>query len=235
MFPRNHLYVLLTYILVLASTALLPFAFYFWFGFDQFTTVIYTNIIAFFFGAIIISILLRHDLYKEKINHPLSAGMIIIWSLAGILLAWFGQGIAVMIEMHFLKITPGSENTDLIVKLTRMNPLFLILPALIGPIIEEFVFRKVLFGALQRKMNVYFAAIISSFVFAIFHLEITHLLIYFVMGIIFTFLYAKTRRIIVPIIVHMSLNTISVTMQLLIDPEKLEQMRQQLSTFIFGG
>jgi len=55
------------------------------------------------------------------------------------------------------------------------------------------------------------------------------------MGVVFAFLYVKTKRIIVPILVHMLMNTIVVMAQLLIDPELLEQMQEQAQFIFFGG
>jgi membrane protease YdiL (CAAX protease family) len=61
-----------------------------------------------------------------------------------------------------------------------------------------------------------------------------HILVYASIGYVFAFLYVKTKRIIVPIIVHMAMNTIVVIGQLSLDPEEIEQMQQQLQ-MIFAG
>lgn len=237
MFKRNHLYTIVAYVIMLALTAFIPIGLYKWFDIAPLDAVIYTNIIAFSLTAILIYTLLREDIRLEKKQYPQPISTIVGWSILGVFLAWFGQGIAVLIEMQVFDIKPGSENTELIVSLTKMNPLFLLLPAIIGPIVEELVFRYVIFNGLRRKMNVAAAAVLSALIFGLFHLEFVHLLIYFVMGLVLTFVYIQTKRIIVPIIVHMALNTITVTMQLLIDPEELERMQRQLEqlSFIFLG
>lgn len=66
-------------------------------------------------------------------------------------------------------------------------------------------------------------------------MDLTHILIYVSMGFVFAYLYVKTKRIIVPILVHMTLNTVTVLGQLLIDPEKLEQMQNDVMLIFFGG
>lgn len=235
LFPKNHLLVMLTYIAMLLSSAVIPLALHELRGVDPFTTVIYVNIVAFIIGIIIIYFLLKNDLHEAKELYPLPIQKIILWSLGGLFLAWGGQMFAVVIEMEILDIQPGSENTDLIVRLTEMNIWFLLLPALLGPIVEELVFRKVIFGTLRKRINIHIAAIISSLIFAFFHLDFDHILIYFVMGLVFTFLYVKTNRILIPIIVHMTMNTIAVVAQLLIDPEELDRLREQLSFIFLGG
>lgn len=235
LFRKNHVYAIVAYILMLALTAFIPLGLVEWLNIEPLNAVVYTNVVAFIIGVIIIYNLLREDIRIEKEANPLPISNIIGWTILGVFMAWFGQAIAVLIEMFVLGITPGSENTELIVSLTRMSPLFLLLPAIIGPIMEELVFRKVIFNGFKRKMNVYMAAILSSLIFGVFHLEFTHLLIYFVMGIILTFIYVQTKRIIVPILVHMSFNTITVLLQLSIDPEQLERLQQQLSVILLGS
>lgn len=220
---------------MLLSTVLIPLALVNFYDFDLLTTSIYANIVAFIIGAIIIWQLLKDNLRKEREDHPLPLKDFVIWTISGVFLAYAGQMFGNLIEMQLLGIKPGSENTELIVKLTQMNFLFLLLPAILGPLIEELVFRKVIFGSLRRRMNIHVAATISALIFAFFHLDFDHLLIYFVMGLVFTFLYVKTNRIIVPIVVHMIMNTLAVIVQSLIDPEELERMLEEVSMILLGG
>src|SRR5699024_11070340 len=69
------------------------------------------------------------------------------------------------------------------------------------------------------------------------HLDLTHLLIYTGMGLVFSYLYVKTKTIIVPIIVHMGMNTITVLAHLFIDVEELERIQNELGALInlIGG
>lgn len=204
-------------------------------GIDEYVALIYTNIIVFFIGLIIIYVLLKEELLSEQRENPLTIGRIILWSVAGVILAYIGQMFAVMIELNVLNVKLGSDNTDLIVKLSEMNILFLLLPALIGPIIEELVFRKALFGSLAKKINLHVAAVISALIFSLIHFDLEHTLIYFVMGLIFTFLYVQTKRIIIPILAHMGMNSLAVISQLLIGPEEIERLREQIAFILLGG
>lgn len=195
---------------------------------DEYSAIIYPNIGAFLVGLLIIWLLLRERLRREREQNPITIGRLILWSIIGLFLALFSQSIMATIEMELLEIDPGSENTQFIVELAQMNIWFILLPAIIGPIIEELVFRKVIFGSLQKRMNIHVAAIIGALVFALAHFDLEHTLIYFAMGLVFTFLYVKTKRVIVPIIAHMAMNTLVVVMQVLLGPEKLEEMLEQL-------
>lgn len=211
---------------------------HFGFGIEMLDAAVYAYIGSFIVALIMILSLMKNDLKEEKLKHPLSIGQIIGWSVAGLFLAWIAQAIAVTIEMQLFGIDPASENTEVIVDFTRSNILFILIPAIIAPILEEIIFRKILFGTFYKKMNFFLAALLSSLIFAVLHLDFTHLLIYATMGFVFAFLYVQTKRIIVPIIVHMAINTIAVLGQLLIDPEmleKMEQMQKNIQLILLGG
>lgn len=235
MFQKRYWLVFLIYVLMLVMTAVVPVVLYFGFSVDPLTSALYSNVIGFIIGPILVIAVMRKDIREEKFAHPLSIGKIIGWSALGVLLAWTAQIIAGTIEMELLGIDPSSENTEVIVEMTRLNPIFLLIPAISAPILEELIFRKILFGTLYKRINFFWAALISSLIFGVLHMDFLHTLVYVTMGFVFAYLYVKTKRIIVPIIVHMTLNTVAVLGQLLIDPEKLEQMQQDVMLIFFGG
>lgn len=235
MFPKRYWFVFLIYVLMLIMTAVVPVVLYFGIGTDPLEAALYSNVVGFIIGPILVLFIMWQDMNHEKITHPISAGRIIGWTALGVLLAWIIQALAVTIEIELFGIDPTSENTEVIVEMTRMNPIFLLIPAISAPILEELIFRKILFGALYKKLNFFWGALISSLIFGVLHMDLTHILIYVSMGFVFAYLYVKTKRIIVPILVHMTLNTVTVLGQLLIDPEKLEQMQNDVMLIFFGG
>lgn len=238
MFPKRYWYVIITFIIMQMIVAAIAPILHFGFGIEMLDAAVYAYIGSFIVALIMILSLMKNDLKEEKLKHPLSIGQIIGWSVAGLFLAWIAQAIAVTIEMQLFGIDPASENTEVIVDFTRSNILFILIPAIIAPILEEIIFRKILFGTFYKKMNFFLAALLSSLIFAVLHLDFTHLLIYATMGFVFAFLYVQTKRIIVPIIVHMAINTIAVLGQLLIDPEmleKMEQMQKNIQLILLGG
>ncbi len=234
MLPKRYWFVLLTYILVQLSTLIFAPLIHIMFKIDIIEASIYWYIISFTIGAIIIVMFMRRDFQLEKKSSQSSLNRILLWMFIGFWMALFAQVIASLVEISIFKIELGSENTDIIVELARMNTLFIIIPAVVGPILEELVFRKVIFASLHKKINFFWAALISSVIFAILHFDFSHLLVYITMGFVFAFLYVKTKRIIVPMFVHMALNSYAVIGQLLFDPEEIERLRQQLSFILFG-
>jgi len=73
---------------------------------------------------------------------------------------------------------------------------------------EELVFRGLLFGILAVSMGILAAALISSAVFALWHLKFNwqFLLIVFISGLGFALLYVISGSILAPIVLHASLN-----------------------------
>lgn len=175
---------------------------------------------------------------ESQTRHHMFTGEVIGWSILGVFMAYIAQAVAVTIETNIFNITPGSENTQDIMAVTRAIPLFAIIPAVIAPILEEIIFRKIIFGSLYKRTNFIIAALISALIFGIIHGEPQHILIYASMGFVFAFLYVKTKNIIVPILVHMTLNTISVMVQFSLSPEEIEKIQQQwnqMQMILIGG
>lgn len=193
-------------------------------------------IISFFIALCIVLWLLRTDIRDRHLDTKRSTATI-GWIFIGFFLAFFSQSIAGMIEMYVLGIKPGSENTARLMDIARTTPWFLIVISIIGPILEEIVFRKILFGTLYKKFNFFIAAIISSLVFAAIHFDFTHLLVYTAMGLVFAFLYVKTKRIIVPIAAHVAMNTLVAIAQVLVNNEQIQEMikeAEKMQGFIGG-
>lgn len=231
--PKRYWWVILTYIVAQLSVLIFAPLLFNVFPLTEIQAIVYWNIISFVAALLIIIRLMKQDLTEKK--HRGAAGHvgIVIWSIIGFILSWIAQVIAVNIEISVFGIEPGSENTAIIMEIAKQTPIFLLIPVLIAPILEELIFRKIIFGTLYKRMNFVFAAFLSALIFGIIHQEPEHILIYSSMGFVFAFLYVQTKRIIVPIIVHMALNTASVIVQLTFDIEKLEQL--QTLIFTFGG
>ena len=120
-------------------------------------------------------------------------GIILLWNLAISALD--------LLTSHALSVPTGSEDVPL-----GFGLLFIaVLPA----IMEEFAFRKVIFG-LTRKHGFYPAAILSSVCFGLMHQNFLQGIFAFGMGMIFCYVYEKTGRIWVTMLLHFANNAISV-------------------------
>lgn len=135
-----------------------------------------------------------------------------------------------------LGIETGSENTAQIINLIEQFPIVILISSVIGPILEEIVFRKIIFGRLHQRFGFFLSALISSVIFALAHFEPEHVILYSAMGFTFAFLYVKTKRILVPIFAHVAMNTMVVLIQSVFreDLERMIKEAEQIQGFIGG-
>ncbi|MFJ7557753.1 lysostaphin resistance A-like protein [Bacillus thuringiensis] len=173
----------------------------------------YVNLIIDFFVMGIIVVLTR-DEWKNRLKVT-SKGFDtfcswFIWSFCGVVVVLIGEFTVEWIILKFVVFDPMSQNTNLIMDMIQAVPLFIVATVLIGPIIEEVIFRKIMFGTLIQKFSFWFSSIISSLCFAIVHGELTYVPIYIIMGLVTSYLYYKTERIIVPIMTHVLVNYVTV-------------------------
>jgi membrane protease YdiL (CAAX protease family) len=205
-------------------------------GINQALVVPYWLIFSFSLALIIVLFLLRKEMTKPSLNHRGSSfTQSVVWAIFGIFLALFAQSVAANIE-RLIGVEMGSENTEQIIKIIESFPLAILVSSVIGPILEEIVFRKIIFGSLHKRFNFFLSALISSVIFALAHMEPQHLILYSAMGFTFAFLYVKTKHIMVPIFAHVAMNTLVVIIQSVYkdEIEKLIQDAETIQNFIGG-
>ena len=171
--------------------------------------IIYWTIFSFIFGVFLTLVIMRPFMKFPK-NEGIQLGMILKWTIIGIFMAYGSQIVANLIQMSVFGVEDTSQNTENIMAVAKAYPLFVIIPILSAPILEEILFRKILFGLLDERFGFMIAAIVSSTIFSLIHQDFSHFLVYFAMGFVFAYLYARTQRILVPILVHMALNSVTV-------------------------
>ncbi|CRH19696.1 MULTISPECIES: CPBP family intramembrane glutamic endopeptidase [Carnobacterium] len=178
--------------------------------------VVYGTLLFFALGTLIMIQLNRKSTIRNSITlqKSLSLKQVITWGIIGVFAAIIMQKLAQFIEVHLFQQTIASQNSAEIFAIINKYPLFLLTTVLFGPIMEEFVFRKVIFGFFFDLTGAVGAAVISSLLFAFVHMD-GHFLVYSTMGLVFCFLYTKTKNIATPIIAHVLMNTIAVILSLI--------------------
>lgn len=229
--------VILTYVVMQFSSLIFAPLLFYTLPITEVQAINYGTITAFITGLIVVLWIMQPEMKRPPKENAANGPEMFAWSLAGVFMAYLANSVAASIEMSVLGIEPGSENTEIIMNIIEASPLFVIIPALIAPILEEIVFRKIIFGTLYKRTNFFIAAILSAIIFGLIHGEPEHILVYTSMGFVFAFLYVKTKRIIVPTIVHMLLNSLTIILQYALDLDKLEQKLHELETMqtIIGG
>lgn len=85
---------------------------------------------------------------------------------------------------------------------TQNGMLFYLQILIFAPLLEEIIFRKILFTGLNKKYNIYVALINSSLIFSLIHFNFLQSFETFFGGLLIGWIYFKTKSLIYPIIAH---------------------------------
>lgn len=88
----------------------------------------------------------------------------------------------------------------------------LLLTIFVAPVLEEFLYRGLLFRGFSKAMPLWLAVTISSLLFGLSHGTVLHIFSGTFMGIFCCLVYYKTNRIFIPILVHIGYNFFAVLM-----------------------
>ena len=97
-------------------------------------------------------------------------------------------------------IKTSNNSTELIIAF--------IMIVIIAPIIEEILFRGLIYRVIKRLLGPFFSAFISSLLFSFVHLNLLSFPYLFILGVILCVFYENENTIITPILVHSILNGI---------------------------
>lgn len=204
------------------------------------------QVITFGLGAVIV--ILIGNIHKNKNRIELGSktdGLLTtVWIIGGVVLAYLSQIVAGVINIYVFNNPVKSQNTTEIVDMIFNSPWMILVVVLFGPIIEEYVFRRAIFGEIyemipinstaQKVLAFLAAGLISGLIFAVAHADFTHILIYLSMSYVFSFLYVITGRLMVPIFVHVIMNGIVVLLQTVFADflQEAEEIQNQLNAII---
>ncbi|MCP0886373.1 CPBP family intramembrane metalloprotease [Ligilactobacillus sp. WILCCON 0076] len=197
---RNSLFILIGYFFVMNISSLVSFYF-------AHSNFLYPSITIFnLIGCSIVVYLNIHFPYQNKLEEkPYSLNKSIMAIILGIIGVFLVQKGCLFIEVTFLNQTLTSNNTNILIETFKQYPYYALVITLTAPIMEELVFRKVLFGNLTVILPPIGAAILSSILFSLVHND-GHYLTYACMGLVFCYVYAKTKRISASMAVHIGMN-----------------------------
>ena len=155
-------------------------------------------LILYLIGSIVLSILVLINKEVLQFNYQLLR-IELLYCILGLLGI---QVVAHYIKATILKTKDEFKDTLDVIGLIEENPVFVIVPVALVPVIEEIVFRFFLMNAIP---NVYLAVIISSLIFAIVHSSKDRVSLFFI-GLVLAIVYVTTSSILIPIVSHMIMN-----------------------------
>lgn len=114
----------------------------------------------------------------------------------------FGISLACFLNMLIFKLGQSNE----IIEVNKI--LLFISSGILGPIMEELLFRKKLLTELLMFNNKYVSILLSSFIFSFLHNGMITMLYAFILGIVFGIIYIKYKNVKLTIFMHMAANII---------------------------
>lgn len=135
-------------------------------------------------------------------------------------LGFFGQYVVVPILMLIYVAMPKAmdeygklaENFDLDV---LPAPIMIFMIGILGPIMEEMLFRGMIYGKLRRAFSAWPAIVMSALLFGVFHMNLVQGIYASVLGIALGFVREKTGTVWGSVVVHMVFNLCSYLMEFL--------------------
>lgn len=138
----------------------------------------------------------KFNIKEEKINIKTSLLLIIL----GIIISLIYNNLAYYIDLYFLKSNLFSTNN---ISLT------IIITLILGPIIEELIFRGIMYNEAKKIYSNMKSILIVTTIFALFHFNILQIVYAFALGFLLIFVYEKYKSLKAPIILHITSNVIS--------------------------
>lgn len=147
---------------------------------------------------------------------------VIIPIIIGYAYVWIGNIVSTVLSSYFsglfdLQISEAANQQAIISAVSSSLGILMVISAVfIGPVIEELIFRKALFGLIKNDR---LALLASTLIFGLIHVvgerSFAEALIngssYFIMGFVFGYIYIKANRnIMIPTLVHIINNAVSI-------------------------
>lgn len=141
----------------------------------------------------------RYNDFKGKFNVREMIAVVITQILLSMGLSYLSTGFTAIFNMNkaleILNDTSGNPST--LIQLI----LYIVLIVILAPVLEEIVFRRILFNRISKRLSFFMAAIISSIIFAIGH-DIFGIAGAAAFGIACCLLYRKYENLLAPMALH---------------------------------
>ncbi len=121
----------------------------------------------------------------------------------------FGAYILIFIHNLLLLAFDIAPQGELLAELFEQENIGILIftGVILAPVIEEIFFRGFVYSGLLKEYNWKVAALISSFLFALAHMQLVALIPTFLMGLVLTYLYHRSKSIWPGIILHLLVNS----------------------------
>ena len=172
-----------------------------WSGVDRVSVIIIALFVA---DVVMAGILIQQGYLSDKqLIHPTTAKFLYWTFFAGISAIFISDTISTITDF----MPNWLENTFTNMEGTWFGVLAI---AIVGPILEEMLFRGAITSVLLKAYTPKKAIIYSALIFGIFHINPAQILTAFLMGLLLAWLFYKTHSLIPGILIHILNNSLSV-------------------------
>lgn len=138
-------------------------------------------------------------------------------SIGWLLLAYPVVGLSMAVVVLLMGEPPAPQQVLQVFLLTpdpMSRALLAFMAVFVAPVFEEIVFRGFLYPVFKRYAGAVLAAVMASILFSIVHVYLPAILAFFVLAICLTIAYERTGSIVVPIVMHMIFNAVTLIVAL---------------------
>ncbi|WP_291582664.1 CPBP family intramembrane glutamic endopeptidase [Clostridium sp. UBA6640] len=153
----------------------------------------------------------KKNLTEEILLKKTKPMNIAIAALIGISIWLVNSGVLALLQLNGLFMEQFQAMNEILDPLTKENLFIMILViGIVAPLVEEFLFRGVIYRTLSKNISIPVTIIIQGILFGIYHGNLIQGVYASLLGIIFGFITYKTQSLWPVIITHMTNNTIVV-------------------------
>ena len=124
----------------------------------------------------------------------------IVWFVFSPMFTIYQKNWSVDLHFNFNKLT------DLTTYPTFFKGYKIFRVLLLGPVLEEIFYRRIILSSLLEKYSVYFSILLSSLLFSAGHVDFDYSFVFLIFGIILGLAYWKTKNLYLTIVLHIFIN-----------------------------
>ena len=166
-----------------------------------------------FIGGLLINIKMSVGMIKKTAadRKPYHTKAEPVWNYVLMAAAVIGAVLGLNVLLELLGLTTSSDAYQTVQEQQYAAPFVIgiICYGLIIPVVEEMIFRGIIFNCLRRVMNLKIAAILSAVVFGVYHGNVVQGVYAFLMGLLLVYGYEYFGSFIVPALIHVAANVIA--------------------------
>lgn len=168
--------------------------------------IIFNSVLQYFIAFPVFYLLVRKIPVQKYAPQKVSSTTILKYMLVGILIMYVGNIISQNIMIRLESLLGGYIENDVSNIISESDwYISAIFVGIIGPIVEELMFRKIFTGRLMPYGNI-IAILFPSLIFGLFHGNLYQFFYAFALGAVFSYIYVKTGKILYSTLLHTFIN-----------------------------